>query len=99
MLAQDAFARLEARAYLRNGAQSDDSTVRHHDGMIFENGVDRRNGKHPAGFDQEICGFQGHCAPRAKKTTRKFMLSSISNERLRVSRKVLAKPHSGIGVC
>ena len=43
-----------------------DATVRWD--VIREHGVDRRHWQHPAGFNQEICGFRRHLRARRART-------------------------------
>ena len=74
----DVLPRFEARAHLRRGSEGDDPAFCHRDSMIREDGVDRCDRQHPAGFYEEIYGFQGYCASSAKKMALTPNMSSIS---------------------
>src|ERR1700722_5324914 len=50
-------ARLENGAHLRSRSDGHDPPCGHGNRVIGENGVDRRDRQHPAGFDHQIDGF------------------------------------------
>jgi hypothetical protein len=62
-----AIARLKALVHLRNRSQCHDFAGRDGNRVVRENGVDRCNREHPAGFNQEIYGFGRHLRESAGK--------------------------------